>query len=103
MVGKQVVHPPRETLVAFGSGKLDPTAAVAVEEHIAECQECCETLHGLGSDTFVDLLRESDDMQLDAIDGDSITGPLLDGSLDIDLWSDVELGKFGFLKYLKDF
>ena len=75
MIARQVVHPPRETLVAFGSGKLDPTAAVAVEEHISECEECCETLHGLGSDTFVDLLRESDDMQLDPIDGDSTTSP----------------------------
>ena len=68
MSAKQAEHPARETLAAFGSGKLDPTEAVSVEEHLSECEECCETLHGLGSDTFVDLIRESNAMQIDSVD-----------------------------------
>ena len=75
MVGKQVVHPARETLAAFGSGKLDHAEAVAVEEHIGVCEECCETLHGLGSDTFLDILRESDEVQLDTVEKRTESSP----------------------------
>ena len=50
---------------------------VAVEAHIAECEECCETLHGLGNDTFVDFVRQSHALQLDSIDDAGTIG--LDG------------------------
>ena len=57
---KQQTHPARDTLTAYGLGKLQPAEAVVVETHIAECEMCCETLLDLGSDTFVDLVRRSD-------------------------------------------
>ena len=66
MAANPAEHPPHETLAAFGSGELPPAEAAAVETHIAECEECCETLNGLGNDTFVDLVRRSDAVQQSA-------------------------------------
>ena len=74
MKAKTSAHPPRETLAAFGSGELQPDEAVAVERHIEQCEECCETLNGLGSDTFIDLVRRSDAVQLDSFESDGTVG-----------------------------
>ena len=53
-------HPARDILAAYGLGKLSPAESVAVETHIAECEPCCETLLDLGSDTFVERLRQAE-------------------------------------------
>lgn len=66
MNDKQQVHPARDTLAAYGLGKLEPAEADAVETHIADCEACCETLLDLQSDTFVDLVRRSDAVKLEA-------------------------------------
>ena len=53
-------HPAPETLSAFSLGQLPPADAQAVEDHVGECQPCCETLLGLSSDdTFVALLQKA--------------------------------------------
>lgn len=70
----QEIHPARDTLAAYGLGKLQPDDAVAVETHIAACEECCETLLDLGNDTFADLIRQSDAAQLDGVSGDGTIG-----------------------------
>ncbi len=57
-------HPDPEVLRAFGLGKLAPPEIDQVELHIAECQACRDTLKGLNSDTFVELVRRSDDHQV---------------------------------------
>ena len=56
----QQLHPARDTLAAYGLGKLEPAESGVVEAHIAECHDCCETLLDLKGDTFVDLVRRSD-------------------------------------------
>ena len=63
MTGNLKIHPPRETLLAYGLGKLDATESVAVEAHIDECEECCETLLGMDGDTFVEIVRRSGPLQ----------------------------------------
>ena len=72
MSGNESAHPARDTLAAYGLGKLQGDEAEAVESHITECEECCETLLDLGSDTFVELVGRSDAVQLDAVDEKSI-------------------------------
>ena len=74
MNAQQNSHPDRETLNSFGSGKLQPADAAIVEAHIAECDECCETLSGLASDTFFDLVRESDAMEVESFADDGTVG-----------------------------
>lgn len=59
-------HPDKEELAAFGLGKLDDAAHDRVEQHIAECETCCEYLQGLpNDDRVVSLLRDSDPPQGD--------------------------------------
>ncbi|HUG92910.1 MAG TPA: DUF4019 domain-containing protein [Planctomycetaceae bacterium] len=60
MIPDQLLHPEPQTLRAFHLGQLEPGAIDAVERHLAECQPCCETLAGLGDDTFVSLVRGVD-------------------------------------------
>lgn len=59
-MNEQLTHPTPEELNAFSLGQLIPEDAKAVEDHIGECQPCCETLLSLSSDdTFVALLQEA--------------------------------------------
>ena len=57
-------HPDHDVLTAFGLGKLDPPEAESVEQHIAECEPCCETLLHLQDDTFVETVRRSKDVDV---------------------------------------
>src|SRR3954464_13774370 len=52
-------HPRDDQLRLFGIGQMDATEAVVVEEHVASCPVCCQTLKGLASDTLINLLREA--------------------------------------------
>jgi len=55
------LHPDKEELAAFGLGKLDDAAHERIEQHIAECEVCCEYLQGRpNDDQVVSLLRDSD-------------------------------------------
>ncbi|MEL6109874.1 MAG: protein kinase [Planctomycetota bacterium] len=50
-------HPSPEKLAAYGLGQLPPDQATLIEQHIADCERCCETVFDLSSeDTFVDML-----------------------------------------------
>ena len=56
-VPDQLTHPSHEKLAAYGLGQLPPDQAALIEQHITECEPCCETIFDLSSgDTFVDLL-----------------------------------------------
>ncbi len=56
----KVTHPSPEKLAAFGLGQLPPDQATLIEEHLTECEPCCETIFDLSSsDTFVDLLYKA--------------------------------------------
>ena len=55
------LHPDNEELAAFGLGKLDDDAHDRIEQHVAECEVCCEFLQGLPNDEVVSLLRDSED------------------------------------------
>ncbi|MEC8556372.1 MAG: protein kinase [Planctomycetota bacterium] len=58
-MSKQTKHPTENELTAFSLGQLPPEAALVVEQHVSECDSCCETIVDLVSDdTFVDLLQE---------------------------------------------
>ena len=55
----QTKHPTEGELTAFSLGQLPPDAALAVEQHVSDCDSCCETIVDLTSDdTFVGLLQE---------------------------------------------
>ena len=52
-------HPSEHDLTAFTLGQLPPDRADQVEQHVSDCQPCCDTMLGLSSaDTFVDLLGD---------------------------------------------
>jgi WD40 repeat protein/predicted Ser/Thr protein kinase len=55
----QVPHPPRDQLAAFGLGQLGPEESVAVEDHIGQCDSCCQFLKEVPDDTLVGLLRNN--------------------------------------------
>lgn len=59
MAEKSVKHPQTDQLVAFGLGKLDPTEATKIAEHLDHCRSCSETIVNLQDDTFVGLVRKS--------------------------------------------
>lgn len=55
-----LTHPSPEKLAAYGLGQLPPDQATLVEQHVTECETCCETIFDLSSsDTFVDLLYKA--------------------------------------------
>ncbi len=58
MTAQVQTHPPKEQLVAFGLGKLDPPEAARIEEHLEACPDCCATVLELQDDTFVGLVRQ---------------------------------------------
>lgn len=55
-------HPPKDQLVAFGLGKLDPREAEQVAGHICDCPDCSETIE-LQDDSFVAMVRDSPALQ----------------------------------------
>lgn len=52
-------HPKKETLVAFVQGQLDSDGIQEIDEHLRTCAACCQTLLGMGDDTFVNRLKKS--------------------------------------------
>ena len=56
----RVTHPSPEKLAAYGLGQLPQHQATLIEQHITECEPCCETIFDLShGDTFVDLLYKA--------------------------------------------
>jgi serine/threonine-protein kinase len=50
-------HPTRDDLIDYGQGRLNRARASVIEEHVASCDSCCETLRGLPDDTLSARLR----------------------------------------------
>lgn len=50
-------HPDQDILTEFGHGRLDPSESSWIEQHLSECQDCCDTLMNLKDDTFTGLVR----------------------------------------------
>ena len=83
-------HPTNDELSAFATGDLSPDDSLRIEQHVSECDPCCETIVGFGSDdTFMDLLREAGsgveavrdpDGAGSSTVGDAIPAPLLSHS-----------------------
>ncbi len=62
MFEKIAEHPGPEELKAYGQGRLAPEAALAVEEHLAGCKSCCELLEQAEADSFLNRLRDAQDV-----------------------------------------
>lgn len=53
-------HPSHAELSAYSLGQLPEEKAAVVDDHISECEPCCETIVGLSEDdTFVGQLQEA--------------------------------------------
>ena len=67
-------HPSQDQLNAYNLGQLSPEETSAVENHINECEPCCETIISLSTDdTFVGLLKEARESPTDqTLDHDSL-------------------------------
>jgi serine/threonine-protein kinase len=52
-----LVHPPRSQLLAYGQGRLPEAQVAEVEQHVAQCAACCESLKQTKDDTLVELAR----------------------------------------------
>lgn len=55
-----MTHPTHEQLATFAAGRLGDDDSNLVEEHLAECDECCQWLkQSPGHDSYVALLRDA--------------------------------------------
>jgi hypothetical protein len=59
MTDRKLDHPAAERLSAFGLGQLDATEAAEIEQHVAACAACCQTLWSLPDDRLVAVLRQA--------------------------------------------
>ena len=50
-------HPTREQLTAFGLGQLSAEVRTRIEQHVAECDICCQQLRSVPDDTLLDRLK----------------------------------------------
>src|SRR5262245_48757098 len=53
------VHPTPEQLKAFGLGRLAAGQREQIEQHVADCDSCCQALQGLENDSLLKLAREA--------------------------------------------
>ena len=57
---KPLIHPSREELQAYSRGLLSEEESLTIDEHISQCEVCCETIVSLSSDdSFIELLQEA--------------------------------------------
>ncbi len=59
MAPKTTPHPPQEKLRAFAQGTLVDQEFRQVEEHLAQCDTCCDSLAGEPAGTLLELAREA--------------------------------------------
>src|SRR5262249_53121747 len=64
-------HPDRESLSAYGLGRLDETASAAVHDHLEVCNTCRAIVETAADDTLAQMVRAS------VPPADSLTGPAL--------------------------
>ena len=53
-----ISHPNPQQLADFGLGKLDPSDSQWIEQHLSDCQICCDVLSSQGDDDFAKLVRK---------------------------------------------
>ena len=62
-------HPGFDQLAAFGLGRLGDAASASIEEHLATCRDCCESLKQTPTDdSYVRLLRDTTTLGASATD-----------------------------------
>lgn|GEM_PF-4220953 len=78
-MSEKPAHPSAKELAAFTLGQLPAEIAERVEQHVSNCDPCCETMMGLANDdTFVGLLKEvgTSDPVIDVPNEEQIPAPL---------------------------
>lgn len=53
-------HPPKERLVAFAQGRLPVNESAALEQHVAECDQCCRVLAEAPEDSLQARLKAAE-------------------------------------------
>lgn len=53
-------HPPKERLVAFAQGRLPLNESAAIEQHVAECDQCCRVMADAPEDSLQVRLKAAD-------------------------------------------
>jgi len=51
-------HPDLERLAAFRVGNVDPEELTQIEQHLAGCPSCCQSLKGLPDDSLVERMQK---------------------------------------------
>lgn len=60
MTDRFLIHPTHDQLSAFTAGRLDDRDSTIVEQHLADCSECCHWLRKTSEDdSYVQLLRDA--------------------------------------------
>ena len=55
-----LTHPTHDQLAAFDTGRLDDDDSAVVEQHLSECEDCCQWLkQSPRHDSYVELLRDA--------------------------------------------
>jgi hypothetical protein len=71
-----IVHPNSDTLREFVLGELSHEKSKLIEQHIVDCDVCCEQLGKVGDDDFVGLVQSRNTTQHSSgLDTDGL-GPL---------------------------
>ena len=65
------VHPSTDELRAYGTGRLDANQHAEVEQHIAECETCCQIVAAVLEDTLQLKLRQAAGESASSATGDS--------------------------------
>lgn len=53
-------HPNIDQLVAFSRGNLADTERIAIEQHIQNCESCCEAIASVPDDTWIGRMRQAE-------------------------------------------
>ncbi|MFM9966494.1 MAG: protein kinase domain-containing protein [Planctomycetaceae bacterium] len=59
-------HPTPEQLRAFGLGRLRPSEATLVEQHVETCDDCCRVLSDVPDDTVLAKFKDCDTVSYEA-------------------------------------
>jgi WD40 repeat protein len=60
MLASTTPHPNANELQAYGQGRLPPDVAAAIEQHVADCDNCCRRIEETPADSFVGHLRDAE-------------------------------------------
>lgn len=53
------LHPDTARLRSFGLGRLSAIDAATIEDHVLQCERCCEKLRNVSGDRLLDLAKEA--------------------------------------------